>query len=232
MFPVTPLPVVGREAGLDVGILRLATIATTDGTRTDIANPKHLGRKLRRLRRLEREKSRRQKGSINREKARRKVAIAHNQVARSRRDYHHKQALALVRENQVIHVEDLNIVGMVANRRLSRAIGDAGWGQLVRITADKAKRYGRTVHRVSRWLASSKTCSRCGHLLEKLSLQVRQWLCPSCGAVHDRDYNAAMVILAAGRAERRNASPKRAGQRQLSRWNPSKPFYHSGGAGR
>ena len=139
-----------------------------------------MGRKLRKLRRLEREKSRREKGSANRDKTRRKVAIAHNEVARARRDYHHKQALALVRENQVIHVEDLNIVGMVRNRRLARAISDAGWGQFVRIIGEKADRYGRTVHTVSRWLASSKTCSACGHRLDELPLQIRQWTCPSC----------------------------------------------------
>ena len=113
---------------------------------SDVANPKHLGRKQRKLARLEREKSRRQKGSANRDKSRRKVAVAHGEVARARRDYHHKQALALVRENQVIHVEDLNIVGMVKNRRLARAISDAGWGQFVRIIGEKADRYGRTVH--------------------------------------------------------------------------------------
>ena len=84
-------------------------------------------------------------------------------MARARRDYHHKQALALVRDNQVIHVEDLNIVGMIRNRRLARAISDAGWGQFLRIVGEKADRYGRTVHTVSRWLASSKTCSMCGH---------------------------------------------------------------------
>jgi putative transposase len=159
---VVPLAMVDREAGMDVGIARFATIATTDGVRTDIANPQHLGRKRRKLRRLEREKSRRQKGSANRDKMRRKIAIAHGNVARARRDYHHKQALALVRDNQVIHVEDLNIVGMLANRRLARAISDAGWGQLVRIIAEKANRYGRTVSVVSRWLASSKTGSDAG----------------------------------------------------------------------
>jgi putative transposase len=180
----TPLPPVQREAGVDVGVVRLATIATTDGARTDIANPKYLGHKLRRL---EREKSRRQKGSVNRDKTQRRVAIAHNEVARARRDYHHKQALGLVRDNQVIHVEDLNIVGMVANPRLARAISDAGWGQFVRIIAEKAQRYGRTLNLVSRWLASGKTCS-------------------ACGAIHDRDHNAAKVILAAGRAERLNVS--------------------------
>ena len=202
----TPLPVVDREAGVDVGISRFATVAANDGTRTDILNPKYLDRKLRKLRRLEREKSRRQKGSHNRNKTRRKIAIAHNEVTRCRRDYHHKQALALVRENQVIHVEDLNIAGMVRNRRLARVISDAGWGQFMQIIAEKANRYGRTIHSVSRWLASSKTCSACQHRLDELDLQIRAWTCPSCRAVHDRDHNAAKVILAAGRAERLNAS--------------------------
>ena len=129
--PAAPLPPTDQEAGVDVGIARLATIATSDGHRTDVANPRHLQRKQRKLRRLEREKARRQNGSANRDKMRRKVAIAHGQVARTRRDYHHKQALALVRETQVIHVEDLNITGLVKNRRLARAISDAGWGQFV-----------------------------------------------------------------------------------------------------
>ena len=203
--PASQLPPVGREAGVDLGIARLATIAATDGTRVEVANPKQLGRKQRKLARLEREKSRRQKGSANRDKSRRKVAAAHGEVARARRDYHHKQALALVRENQVIHVEDLNVVDMVKNRRLARAISDAGWGQFVRIVGEKADRYGRTVYQVSRWLASSKTCSQCGHRLDDLPLQVRQWTCPACRVVHDRDHNAAKVILAAGRAERLNA---------------------------
>jgi putative transposase len=204
----TPLPLAAQEAGVDVGISRLATVATSDDTRTDIENPKHLSRKLRKLRRLEREKSRRQKGSNNRTKTRQKIAIAHNEVARARRDYHHKQALALIRDNQVIYIEDLNIAGMVKNRRLARVISDAGWGQFMQIVAEKADRYGRTVHSVSRWLASSKTCSapECGHVLDELPLQVRKWMCPACRAVHDRDHNAAKVILAAGRAERLNAS--------------------------
>jgi putative transposase len=102
----------------------------------------------------------------------------------------------LVRENQVIHVEDLNIVGMIRNRRLARAISDAGWGQFVKILSGKAADYGRTVHTVSRWLASSKTCSVCGHRLDELPLQIRSWTCPACRTVHDRDHNAAQVILA------------------------------------
>ena len=182
-----------------MSVARLATIAATDGAPSDIANPKYLGRKLRKLARLEREKSRRQKGSNNRAKTRRKVAIAHNEVARARRDYHHKQALALVRENQVIHVEHLNITGMV-NNLAGTCDSRRGVGQFVRIVGEKAGHYGRTVHRVSRWLASSKTCSACGHRLDELPLQIRTWARPSCRSVHDRDHNAAKVILAAGRA--------------------------------
>jgi len=94
-----------------------------------------------------------------------------------------EQALALVRDNQVIHVEDLHIGGMIRNRRLARAISDAGWGQFLRIIAEKADRYGRTVHNVSRWLASSKTCSVCGHRLDELPLEIRGWTCPACRVV-------------------------------------------------
>jgi putative transposase len=125
----TPLPLVEREAGIDLGIARLATVATTDGQRRDIANPKHLARKQRKLARLEREKSRRAKGSKNRAKSRREVVVQHGKVSRARRDYHHKQALTLVRDNQAVHVEDLNIAGMVKNRSLARAIHDAGWAE-------------------------------------------------------------------------------------------------------
>lgn len=200
-----PLPPISRESGVDVGLARLATIADTTGRFKDIPNPKHMARKRRKLARLEREKSRRRKGSANRAKTRRKIAIQHGKVARARRDYHHKRALDLVRENQVIHVEDLNIIGLIANRRLSRAIHDAGWAQFIRLIQEKADRHGRVVQRVSRWLPSSKTCNSCGHRLATMPLHVRQWTCPACDVVHDRDRNAAANILAAGRAERENA---------------------------
>lgn len=201
----TPLPQVERECGVDLGISRLATVADTTGGRTDVANPRHVLRKQRKLARLEGEKSRRAKGGKNRAKSRRKVAIQHGKLARSRRDYHHKQALTLVRDNQAVNLEDLNITGMVRNRRLARAIHDAGWAQLVRLLEEKAARYGRTVRKVSRWLPSSKTCSACGHVVDEMPLRVREWQCLSCSAVHDRDHNAALNILAAGRAERLNA---------------------------
>nr|WP_272896998.1 RNA-guided endonuclease TnpB family protein [Mycolicibacterium tusciae] len=202
----TPLPAVGHEAGVDMGITRLATVATSNGGRTEVPNQKHLARKLRKLARLERVKARREKGSSNRDKVRREIAVVHNKVARTRRDYQHKQALALVRENQVIHVECLNVAGLVRNHRLARAISDAGWRQFTQIITEKADQFGRSVHKVSRWLASSKTCSDCQYQLEELPLHVRRWTCPACDAVHDRDHNAARVILAAGRAERLTAS--------------------------
>jgi putative transposase len=200
-----PLPVVNREAGVDLGIARLATVATTDGQRRDVPNPRLLACKRRKLRRLEREKARRAKGGSNRTKPCRKIAVQHGKVTRARRDYHHEQALTLIRDNQAIYVEDLNIEGMVRNRRLARVIHDAGWAQFVRLVEEKAEQHGRTVVKVSRWLPSSKACSNCRHVLDALPLHIRAWTCPNCDARHDRDYNAAQIILAAGQAERRNA---------------------------
>jgi putative transposase len=202
-----PLPQVEREAGIDLGIARLATVVDTDRQRRDIDNPKHLARKQRKLARVQREKARRAKGGKNRAKSRRKEAIQHSKVARARRDYHHKQALRLIRENQAVYVEDLHIAGMVRNRRLARVIHDAGWGQFVRLIEEKAQRYDRIVHPVSRWLPSSKTCSRpgCGHLMPEMPLNVRVWTCPACATTHDRDENAAQIVLAAGQADRHNA---------------------------
>ena len=200
----TPLPAVRQEAGVDLGVSRLATVVTSSGGRADIPNPRHLAGKLRKLRRLEREKARRAKGGANRAKTRRRVAIQHGKLTRARRDFQHKQALAVIRENQAIYVETLNIAGMVKNRRLARAISDAGMSQFVRLLEEKAERYGRSVNKIDRWFPSSKTCSACGAVQDTMPLTVRTWVC-GCGAVHDRDHNAAKNILAAGRAERLNA---------------------------
>lgn len=201
----TPLPACGREAGIDLGVARLATVVDTSGQRRDIGNPKFLRHKQRKIGRLQRERARRAKDGANGAKSRRKIAVQHGKVTRGRRDYHHKQALVLVRDNQAVYVEDLNIAGMVRHRRMARAIHDAGWAQFVRLLEEKAERYGRTVTKVSRWLPSSKTCSACGHVMAEMSLKVREWICPVCGTLHDRDHNAARNILAAGQAERLNA---------------------------
>jgi putative transposase len=121
-------------------------------------------------------------------------------VADARRDFLHKASTDLVRRFDVIAVEDLNVSAMVRNRSLARAIGCSGWAEFRAMLEYKAQRYDRRIAVVDRWYPSSKTCSRCGYLLTGLSLGTRHWACPSCGARHDRDVNAAQNILAAGLA--------------------------------
>ncbi|WP_394616477.1 RNA-guided endonuclease InsQ/TnpB family protein [Lentzea sp. JNUCC 0626] len=203
------LPVVEREAGVDLGITTFATVADSRGGHWGVSNPRHLAHKRRKLARLEREKFRRGKGTANRAKTRLKIAVRHGKIARARKDFHHKLALELIRENQAVYLENLNVLGMFRNRRMAKAISDAGWGQFVRIVEEKAERHGRSVVKVSRWLPSSKLCSGCGHVMDGMPLKIRAWRCPMCCEVHDRDVNAAKNILAAGLAERQNAGGAR-----------------------
>jgi len=152
-----------------------------------------------------------QQGSANQARAAAKVARAHRKVREARRDFLHRASTGLVRSADVIVIEDLNVAGLVRNRKLARAICDCGWGEFRRQLAYKCQRYGRDLVVIDRWYPSSGTCSGCGHLLAQLSLSTRTWQCPSCGARHDRDINAAKNILAAGRA----ASACGAGVRHL-----------------
>jgi putative transposase len=198
--PATPLPACEHEVGIDVGLDRLAV--TSDGE--VIANPRFLRAKERRLAKAQRALSRKAKGSANRVKARRRVAVVHRKVRETRLDHAHKTALALVRDSQAVYAEDLAVSGLVRTR-LARSVHDAGWAQLLRLTGEKAGQYGRTFHQVGRFTPTSQTCSVCGNKDGPKPLQVRTWQCRACGAVHDRDVNAAINILAAGRAERLNA---------------------------
>src|SRR5689334_5738839 len=191
-----PAPETGRATGVDLGVKDFAVLSTGE----KIANPRHLERKARNLARYQRRLARKQKGSANRAKAKAKVARAHRKVRTARQDFLHKASTRLVRENDAIAIEDLAVKNMVRNRKLARVISDCGWGELRRQLEYKCERYGRTLIVADRWYPSSKTCSACGHLLEKLSLSTRHWTCPSCGARHDRDVNAAKNILAAGLA--------------------------------
>jgi len=134
------------------------------------------------------------------------VARAHRKVRHARQDFLHRASTRLVRQNDVIVIEDLAVANMIRNRHLARAISDCGWGEFRRQLEYKCQRYGRSLVVIDRWFPSSKTCSACGHLLAELSLATRQWTCPSCGAWHDRDINAAKNILAAGRAVARGSS--------------------------
>jgi transposase len=148
--------------------------------------------------------SRKQKGSANRARARQKVAVLHRQVREARLDHAHKTALWLVRDNQAVYAEDLAVSGL-ARTRLARSVHDAGWGQLLRLLAEKAQHHGRVFYQVGRFVPTSQACSQCGANDGPKPLSVRVWACAACGAVHDRDVNAARNILAAGRAERLNA---------------------------
>jgi putative transposase len=191
-----PLPATGHAVGIDLGVTSFATIS--DGQR--ILNPRHLERKARNLARYQRRLARCRKGSANRVKAAAKVARAHRKVRDARRDFLHRVTTGLVRENDMIVIEDLNVAGMLRNHRLARAISDCGWHEFRRQLAYKCERAGRQLVVTGRWYPSSKTCSACGYVLAGLSLSARQWTCPCCGARHDRDLNAAQNILAAGRA--------------------------------
>jgi putative transposase len=190
-------PPTDHVVGVDAGITSLVTLSTGE----KIANPKHERRDRERLARAQRALARKEKGSANRVKARLRVARVHARIADRRRDLLHKLTTRLVRENQLVVIEDLAVRNMLRNRRsLARAISDASWSDLRSMLEYKCGWYGRDLVVVDRWLPSSKTCSACGLLLDTLPLRVREWTCPGCGVSHDRDVNAARNILAAGQA--------------------------------
>ncbi|QYO66765.1 RNA-guided endonuclease InsQ/TnpB family protein [Leptolyngbya sp. 7M] len=193
---IQPLPKVDKAIGVDAGITRLVT--TSDAEK--VANPKHFANLYRKLKKAQKSLSRKQKGSRNQDKARRKVARVHAQIRDSRQDFLHKLTTRLVRENQTIVAESLAVKNMVKNRKLAKSISDAGWGELTRQLDYKSRWYGRTFVQLDRWFPGSKTCSKCGHKVDSLPLNIREWDCPKCNAHHDRDVNAAKNHLAAGQA--------------------------------
>jgi len=194
--PRTEEPAVGIDLGL------MAFITTSEGEK--IAPPKYLRRAERRLKLRQRQLSRKAKGSRNREKARRRVALQHERVANQRRDFHHQLSRKLVDDFGHIAFEDLNIRGMLGNHALAKSIQDAGWGQFIRFCEYKQAWAGGTTSKADRFFPSSKACSVCRGLNHGMTLSDREWVCLECGAVHDRDENAAINILkvsTAGAAE-------------------------------
>ncbi len=185
-----------KQVGIDLGISSLLT--TSDGEK--LANPKNINKLHKKLRSAQKSLCRKTKGSNNYQKARLKVARIHAKIKDSRLDYTHKLTTQLIRENQTIVVEDLAVKNMVKNHKLARAISDANWGEIVRQLDYKAGWYGRELIKIDRYFPSSKRCSSCGHVVEKLPLNIREWDCPECGTHHDRDINASINILAAGLA--------------------------------
>lgn len=185
---------VAHSVGLDAGISSLVTLSTGE----KVTNPRHFAKHRQRLRRAQKSLSRKTKGSRNRDKARLKIARIQQQISNSRQDHLHKLTTRLIRENQTIAVESLAVKNMVKNRKLALSISDAGWGELVRQLEYKAQWYGRTLVKIDQWFPSSKRCGACGHIVERLPLNIREWDCPQCGVQHDRDMNAARNILAVG----------------------------------
>jgi putative transposase len=181
--------------GVDLGIKTFAVIADDDGTTTEIQAPRALKTAQRKLRKANKALARTQRGSANRVKAARAVARVHLTVAARRNDFLHKTTTMLARTKRAIAVEDLNVAGMVKNRRLARAISDAGFGEFIRQLEYKTAWYGSKLWAADRWYPSSKTCSACGAVHSGLTLSDRVWLC-ACGVKHDRDINAARNLLA------------------------------------
>jgi len=193
---VQPLPPIGQETGIDLGIEAFATLS--NGTR--IFHPGWYRKAERALKTAQRRVSRRKKGSNRRRKAVNLLAKAHQTVRRQRQDFHHKTALALVRENDTIYHEDLQVRNMVKNHHLAKSISDAGWSAFLSILSGKAACAGRSVIAVNPAF-TSQTCSGCGVLVSK-GLSVRWHACPDCGTSLHRDHNAAKNIERAGQARR------------------------------
>lgn len=193
---IQPLPPSEQAVGIDLGVHDVVVLDTGE----KVGNPKFFHQDEQRLAKAQRRLARKQKGSKNREKARITVARIQARISDRRRDFLHKLSTRIIRENQTVCIESLNVKGMVKNRKLAKAIADVGWGEFVRQLTYKAEWYGRTLVAIDKWYPSSKRCCDCGHVLSSLALDTRHWSCPECGCVHDRDVNAAKNIKAAGLA--------------------------------
>ncbi|WP_326626132.1 MULTISPECIES: RNA-guided endonuclease InsQ/TnpB family protein [unclassified Streptomyces] len=194
--PEEMLPEVAGQVGIDLGLSHFAILS--DGTK--IESPRLLRRAEKKLKREQRRLARKAKGSNNRTKARLKAARAHAQVADARREFHHQLSTRIIRDNQAVAVEDLAVIGL-ARTRLAKSVHDAGWSAFVAMLEYKAARYGRTFVRIGRFEPTSQVCCVCGIKDGPKPLHVRVWECGACGAVLDRDVNAAVnVAKAAGLA--------------------------------
>jgi len=190
------LSVTPKTVGIDLGLRDL--FITSEGERT--GNPRYTAKYAARLTRAQRALSRKKLGSANRAKVKRKVAAIHAKIADCRLDNLHKLSRRLINENQVVCIETLRVKNMLRNPKLAKSISDAGWGEFVRQLVYKAEWAGRQLVAIDQWYPSSKRCSTCGHVVDKMPLHIRSWTCCECATEHDRDVNAAINIKAAGLA--------------------------------
>ncbi len=191
-YKTESLPLQGERIGIDVNLGKI--VVTSNGD--EYENPKYLKKSLKKLKRLSRNLSRKQKGSNQRNKARVRLAKIHEKVANQRLDLHHKLSTKLCKENQLIATEDLGIKNLIKNPKLSRHIADVGWGQLITLLGYKSEIFGCEIKQVDRFFPSSKRCHVCGWLKTDLTLKDRKWKCEECLTFHEsRDKNAALNIL-------------------------------------
>ena len=188
-----PLKPTGKAVGLDMGLKNLAITSTGEKFENCSPTERYAGKLLKAQRHL----ARKQYGSKGWDRQRLKVVRVHKKIVNTRRDFAHKLSTVIIKSYDTVCVEDLNIAGLIKNPSLSRRIGDAGWGMLVRLLEQKAEWNNKQVVKIGRFFPSSKTCHHCGHINQDLKLPERQWTCP-CGQVLDRDVNAAINILKEG----------------------------------
>ncbi len=193
---IKPLPKSNNIVAIDVGIETFCTLSNGD----KIKKPKHLMLSEKKLKKLQRHLSKKEKGSGEYIKLRKRIAKLHEKIKHQREDFLHKLNKQIIGNNQAVVVESLNVKGMLKNHKLAKHIADASWHRFISFLEHKAKLYGRQIVKANTSYPSSKLCSVCGYKNENLTLSDKEWICPVCGTKHDRDLNAAVNLLKTGLA--------------------------------